>query len=133
MRINGRRGAFQISLGSVFLLIGLNYFIDPTPSLSFAWFYDYLPYHLLGAHWFITGVVAIFSSFLPRPKDWLSFALLTFSPAAHGSIYIFSLVTGDSDTFLAPLMFYGLAGMVIIVSGMQGPADRDIRKIEVKL
>lgn len=132
MRINGRRGAFQILFATVYLIIGASYVIVPSTASRRAaldWLTEVIPLDVIGWLWIIGALIAVTGAFLPRPKDWYAYAVLTFVPAVWGAFYLISWMVGDSRTgWLTSALYWVIAGAVMVVSGMQGTKDRDERE-----
>lgn len=130
-RINGRRGAFQLLFGIAFLMLGISQFIrdEYTPALQ--WLAEYFPAPgPFGIVWLAAGVAGIIGSVLPRPKDRYSFILLTAAPTFWGGLSVIGGLVGPANTsFLAAVMYWTVAGAVMVVSGMTGDTDRDHREV----
>jgi hypothetical protein len=130
-RINGRRGAFQLLLGTVFGMLAIAMLSARDFSPTMQWLEAYLPSPTpLGVVWAVAAASAFIGAFLPRPKDWFSFAALTVAPALFGFLAaIGGLIEPMGTTPLAIIMYWALAGVVMVVSGMTGDRDRDYREV----
>ena len=83
IRVNGRRGAFQIVFGFVCLVVGSSFFFMPgTPSREeiFRWLTPYVPLGWFASLWVNAGLIAMVCAFLPRPKDAAGFIAMVFAP-----------------------------------------------------
>lgn len=129
-RINGRRGAFQLLFGIVYGCLALAMSRKWTTSLE--WMGDYVSHYVLVAVWAIPAIAAFVGMFLPRPKDALSFALLTAAPILNGVLFIIGAFVAPSVTSPYGLIVYwALGAAVMVVSGMTGDSDRDEREVKV--
>lgn len=128
-RINGRRGAFQILLGTVFGMLATSLFITKDYPSSAAWLETFIPNPAtLGIVWMVPAIAAYIGAFQPRPRDWFSFFALTLAPMIWGSLsFIGGFIAPTGTTPLAIIMYWCLAGTVMVVSGMTGDRDRDER------
>ena len=130
--INGRRGAFQLLFCIVYTLIGISYLLV-APSAGRVSALSWLPelvVNCLGFIWLMVAAMALAGTFLPRPKDRLSFTALTLAPAIWGFIYLIAWLFGTSQTgWVTTCLYWSMAGAVMVVSGMQGPTDRDERQM----
>lgn len=129
--INGRRGAFQVLFGFVYLLMGITYVFIPSSHGSVAaleWIAGTVPLHVLGLLWLIAAIMGVVGSFQPRPRDRTSFMALAVVPALWGGMYAAGAVaTGNYSYLLTTLLYLVIATAVLVVSGMSGASDRDIR------
>jgi hypothetical protein len=133
VRINGRRGAFQIVLGVVYLVVGSSFFFMPgTPSReeTFRWLTAYVPLGWFASLWIVAGCVALVCAFLPRPRDAAGFIALAFAPGIWVGLFTIGAFMSGSVLALVSAIIYGTFGAIpIIVSGMEGPRDRDHREV----
>jgi hypothetical protein len=133
VRINGRRGAFQLVYAAVYCVIGLSFVLVPSAasrSESLRWLAELHAVQYFGALWLMAAGAAVMGSFLPRPRDWFSFVALTFAPAVWGGLFLIGFLTGASPLGLVSTAVYWLfAASPMIVSGMQGATDRDHRRV----
>lgn len=131
--LNGRRGAFQLLFSAVYLVIGVSFFLLPgTPGRAAAlhWLTEMLPLWPLAALWIAAGLTGILGAFLCRPKDWVGFFALTLTPAAWGSLFgIGVLLSAPPIGLVSMVTYWLLAAAPMVVSGMQGPNDRDAREV----
>jgi hypothetical protein len=132
-RLNGRRGAFQVVMGVVYLVVGSSFFFMPgsaNRAETFRWLTPYIPLAVFAALWIIAGAVALFCSFLPRPLDATGFMALVFAPAIWFGLFAISAIVNVNISALVSGIIYGAFGAVpLIVSGMEGPRDRDHREV----
>ncbi|UVF61147.1 membrane protein [Arthrobacter phage Aoka] len=131
-RINGRRGAFQLVFGLVYLIVGMGYFMTPGTTLRdryFSWLGP-VPLDAFAALWVAAGAIAIVSAFLPRPRDAAGFMALVFAPGIwFGLFVIAAAVTGSAAAIVQAALYAVFSVAPLIVSGMQGPEDRDHREV----
>ncbi|MGK3957901.1 hypothetical protein ACLKOZ_17115 [Arthrobacter sp. R4] len=128
-RINGRRGAFQLLFGIVYGCLALA--MSRKWPTSLEWMGEYMSHHVLVACWAIPTVAAFVGMFLPRPKDALSFALLTTAPILNGFLFIIgAFVAPEVTSPYGLIVYWALGAAVMVVSGMTGDRDRDERKVE---
>lgn len=138
-RINGRRGAFQLLFGVVFACLMVLALIAKDFSPALVWIPKWLSQEgilitpgALAPIWGIPAIAAVLGAFLPRPKDWFSFALLTFAPSMYGCLFILGgLVSPQGTSIAGAIIYWALAGSVMVVSGMTGDHDRDDRKTKL--
>ncbi|ALV45838.1 hypothetical protein MB46_10435 [Arthrobacter alpinus] len=128
--VNGRRGAFQVLFATVYTLVSVSYLlVPPSPGRSSA--LSWLPgahVHYLGFIWAVVAVVGFVGATLPRPRDRFSFIGLTLAPTIWGFLYLIGWMLGTSKTgWVTTCLYWAIAGAVMVVSGMQGPSDRDER------
>jgi hypothetical protein len=130
-RINGRRGAFQLLFGTAFLMLAIAYFIAIDFPPAIAWIHAYLPTPgPLGFIWLIPAIAGLAGAFLPRPKDWFSFAALVFAPSVWGCFYIIGgLMQPHGTSILGAILYWAIAASLMVVSGMTGDRDRDHREV----
>ena len=131
-RINGRRGAFQLLFGGIFVVVGLNFFATEHQAAAekyFGWLGP-VPLGWFAALWVVAGVVAIACAFLARPKDAAGFVALVFAPGIWLGLFVTSaIVTGSQAALVQGIIYGGFAAAPLIVSGMQGADDRDQREV----
>jgi hypothetical protein len=132
-KINGRRGAFQLVYAGVYLVVGISFVLNPDAASrqqALRWLADLGAVSLFGWLWIIAAVVACAGAFMPRPQDWFSFFMLVFAPAVWGGLFVIGVCAGAAPFGLISAAIYWLfAASPMIVSGMQGPGDRDYRRI----
>lgn len=131
-RINGRRGAFQILFGVVYGCLTIAILLSKTfaPALVFLGASG-IPPSALAAIWAPPAIAALIGAFRPRPKDAFSFILLTFAPTAFGCLYLIGgFVSPVGTSFFGVVLYWALAGAVMVVSGMTGDRDRDERRVK---
>lgn len=134
-RINGRRGAFQIVMGAVYLVVGSSFFFMPAaPSrdATFSWLTQFVALGWFAALWILAGLVAVACAFMPRPKDAPGFIALVFAPGIWFGLFIISAIITGSPLAVVSGIVYGTFGAIpLIVSGMDGPQDRDHREVSL--
>lgn len=136
--INGRRGAFQALFSVSYLALGLSYILsEPSPgrAQSLSWLTNLmpvLPLDTLGLIWLIAGVFGAWGARRPRPKDEWSFIALTLAPTIWGFLYLGAVVFGTNvHGWVTSILYWCIAGAVMVVSGMTGDNDRDERPVKV--
>lgn len=132
-RLNGRRGAVQLLLSVVYLVIGASFLLIPQPEsrmLALRWLVEILPLQPVAGLWILAAMVGAVSAFFCRPKDWVGFFALTFAPAVWGSLFLVGVLFGaPSSGIVSTVVYWAFAAVVMVVSGMQGPHDRDVRDV----
>lgn len=130
-RINGRRGAFQVLFGMVYACLTAATFLSKDYPPALAWLEPFGPPAVLAIIWAPPTVAAFLGALLPRPKDAFSFILLTFAPTAFGCLYLIGgLISPVGTSFFGVVLYWALAGAVMVVSGMTGDKDRDDREVK---
>jgi hypothetical protein len=132
-RINGRRGAFQLLFGVVYGMLTIGTFIAQDFPPALVWLETYLDTPaLLAPVWATPALAALIGAFLPRPGDWFSFAAMTFAPAIWGCLYLIgAFVEPHGTSLFGVILYWALAGAVMVVAGMTGDKDRDHRETAV--
>jgi hypothetical protein len=129
--VNGRRGAFQALFAAAYLALGASYaFLPSSPGRAQALAYlpDFIPLNILGLIWLVAGVFGVVGATRPRPKDEWSFMVLTLAPTVWGCLYLAASFTGTSaQGWVTSVLYWCIAGAVMVVSGMTGDNDRDER------
>jgi len=131
LRINGRRGAFQLVNAAVYLVVGASFLLTPgagTRQATLRWLTDYVPLEPFAALWVIAATLGVVSAFQCRPRDWFGFAALVFAPAVWGALFFIGACTGNPAAITSADVYWLFAALSMIVSGMQGERDRDTRK-----
>jgi len=129
-KINGRRGAFQLVSAGVYLIVGLSFLLAPASgsrSTSLRWLTEYVPLEPFAALWVIAAALAAVAAFRCRPRDWFGFAALVFAPAVWGALFFIGAFTANPASFTSAAVYWLFAALSMIVSGMQGERDRDLR------
>ena len=131
-RINGRRGAFQLVMSAVYLVVGSSFFFAPASASreeTFRWLTPALPW--FAALWIIAGVIALVSAFLPRPRDAVGFIALVFAPGIWVGLFVAAglFASGNPLAFVSAIVYGAFGAVPLIVSGMEGPRDRDHREV----
>ena len=131
-RVNGRRGAFQIVFGAVYIIVGLNFFATEHQAAAekyFGWLGP-VPLGIFAALWVAAGVIAAASAFLARPRDAAGFVAMVFAPGIWLGLFMISAaVTGSAAAAIQGLIYGCFAAAPLIVSGMAGDKDRDHREV----
>lgn len=133
IKINGRRGAFQLLFAGVYLIVGFSFLTTPSSGsrqAALRWLTGFVPLEPFAALWIVAGLLGVVSAFLCRPRDWFGFAALVFAPAVWGALFFIGGLTGSFTAFTSAAVYWLFAAAPMIVSGMQGPTDRDRRKIQ---
>lgn len=129
-RINGRRGAFQLLFGIVYGCLALA--MSRKWPTSLEWMGEYTSHYVLVAVWAIPAIAAFVGMFLPRPKDALSFALLTAAPLLNGSLFLIGAVIAPATASpYGTIVYWAFGAAFMVVSGMKGDSDRDERKAKI--
>jgi hypothetical protein len=132
MRVNGRRGAFQLLFAFIHFFIGFSFITAPAASSRTAAL-GYLeslsiPIAPLAALWVISAGFAVVSAFYCRPRDWFGFAALVFAPTVWGALFLLGVALGGPPLgLLSGAIYWVFGATAMIVSGMQGERDRDKR------
>jgi hypothetical protein len=131
--INGRRGVFQLLFAVVYIVIGASFLLIPhTPSRleALRWLIELMPLWPFACLWLAAGVMGAVSAFFCRPKDWVGFFALTLVPAVWGFLFLIGVVLGSPLLgVVSTAIYWLLAAAMMVVSGMQGPNDRDARDV----
>jgi len=130
LKINGRRGAFQLVSAGVYLIVGASFLLTPgagTRQTSLRWLTEYVPLEPFAALWVLAGLLGIVSAFQCRPRDWFGFAALVFAPGVWGALFFIGAITGNPAAFNSAAVYWLFAALSMIVAGMQGERDRDTR------
>lgn len=123
-RINGRRGAFLLLWGIIYILLGLTYFISGLVPPALRWLYPLIETEFLGFVWTVPAIFAIIGSRSQRPADAYAWAALATAPVIWACLYfVGSFLTGEFTSSLGIIVFGGLAGTFMIVAGMEGTSD----------
>jgi len=131
-KINGRRGAFQLLFAGVYLIVGLSFMLTPgagTRQNSLRWLTAYVPLEPFAALWIGAAILGVIAAFKCRPADWFGFAALVFAPAMWGALFFIGGILGSPAAFTSAAVYWLFAAAPMIVSGMQGPNDRDNRPV----
>lgn len=133
--VNGRRGAFQALFAVSYLALGVSYvFIPSSPGRAhdMSWLIEFVPLNVIGVIWAVAGLVGVWGATRPRPKDEWSFIALTLAPTIWGFLYIVAVVVGTNPYgWITSVLYWCIAGAVMVVSGMTGDNDRDERETRV--
>lgn len=126
----GRRGAFLILFGVVYLLLGFSYATTPvTPvmrtTLKLA--LNVAPLWVYGLMWLAAGTVAVISgAFLSPVRDAAGFVCAVIAPTLWAAVYLAAWVDHDAPRmWVAAALYAAVAGAVSVVSGMANPAVLD--------
>ncbi len=124
--VNGRRGAYLLFKGLLYVFIGLAYLVPtPTPGTqrSLAFLLELqIPFWLIGLGWVVGGLLGACGAFF-RHDGW-AFSTLAAVATAWTLVYLASWAIGESPRgyFLA-LPFAAIAGATIIVAGMMSAGE----------
>ena len=124
----GRRGAILLTLGFMWVVIGLG--VYDSAGVDRDLLHEYIPSQVRALLWIVTGLLAIVHSFRPPGmSDALGFAALYLTPAmrvvSYALAWVDSLVPGMGDgypqawRFLA--IYSSMLAAVIITSGWPEP------------
>lgn len=134
--INGRRGAFQLLFGIVYACLTAATILAKDFPPALVWIPKMCAQYgltvtpaVLAAVWLIPAVAALIGAFLPRPQDRFSFSALAAAPTLYGCLYLIGGVLHPVGTSLfGVILYWALAGAVMVVSGMMGDRDKDNRE-----
>jgi len=133
LKINGRRGAFQLLFAFIHLFIGISFITAPAGSTRTAAL-GYLtnlniPLSTLAFVWILSAALAVASAFFCRPRDWFGFAALVVAPTIWGGLFLIGVLFagGPIMGYLSAAIYWVFGATSMIVSGMQGERDRDDR------
>lgn len=133
IRINGRRGAFQILFGVVFGMLATACLIadEFPPTIAWVGMFLHSP-SMLAVLWAAPCVLAFIGAFLPRPRDYFSFGAMTVAPTVWGILYVIGAVISPQETSaFGAVLYWAIAGAIMVVSGMAGDRDRDHREVSL--
>lgn len=126
--LNGRRGAFLLSFGVIYVAIGLNYMFiaaDATIRHAMSWMPAWSTIEVCGAAWAAAGVVAAVSAFLPMPRDRYGFIALAAWSSAWAIAWGIAAALGYAPRgFVGALVFAVLTVAPMAVSGLPNPVRR---------
>lgn len=134
LRINGRRGAFQLLFATIHFIVGASFLLIPAaPSRQAALQYLVdlnIPLAPFAALWILSGALATVSAFKCRPADWFGFAALVVAPSVWGVLFLAGVVFASAPPLgvLTAAIYWVFGATSMIVSGMQGQNDRDRRE-----
>ena len=132
-RLNGRRGAVQLLLSVVYLVIGASFLLIPQPTsrlIALQWLIEIVPIQPVACLWLVAALVGAVSAFFCRPSDWVGFFALTLAPAVWGCLFLIGVLFGAPMLGVVSVAIYwAFAAFLMVVSGMQGPNDRDVREV----
>jgi hypothetical protein len=122
-------------MGVVYLVVGSSFFFmpgNPSREAAFSWLTAYVSLGWFASLWVIAGLIAMVCAFRPRPKDAAGFIALVFAPGIWVGLFILSAIITGSPLAVVSAVVYGAFGTVpLIVSGMEGPKDRDHREVVI--
>lgn len=124
--VNGRRGAFLLLWGIIFLCLGMSYFVTGRVPPALKWLTEWgMQGELLGILWTIPAIFALAGAFQKRPLDAYAFAALVTAPVIWTFLYIIGcFLTGEFTAVLGVIVFAGIGATFGIVAGMEGSSDR---------
>lgn len=106
----GRRGAWLIVLGAVWMLFGVGVTLDPQPPRSWV-AYDYVWPWLQAAAWVLTGAIAVQQGFRgPHANDWVGHVALYVMPAVRVISFALSWILWLCSSILTPDHVIGWSG-----------------------
>jgi uncharacterized membrane protein HdeD (DUF308 family) len=121
-------------MGVVYTIVGASFFFMPAaPSRdeTFRWLTAYVSLGWFASLWIIAGVIAIVCAFRPRPKDAAGFIALVFAPGIWVGLFLAgAIITGSALATVSAIVYGAFGAVPLIVSGMQGPRDRDHREVK---
>lgn len=132
-KLNGRRGALQLLFTALYLVVGCSFITNPsagTRADALRWLTPYLPVEPFAALWLAAAAFSAVAAFKSRPADRFGFIALVLAPSIWGALFLIGGLTGSPAGFTSAVVYGAFAGIVMIVSGMQGDNDRDRRKIQ---
>lgn len=132
--VNGRRGAFQLLFSAIYLVIGVSFLLLPGSASradALAYITDVMPIQPFACLWVAAAVIGFVSAFLCRPRDWIGFFALVLAPALWGCLFLVGVVFAGAPVLgaVSGLIYWVFAAAPMVVSGMQGPNDRDTRDV----
>ena len=131
-RINGRRGALQLLFTGLYLVVGYSFMANPasgTRADALRWLTPYLPVEPFAALWLLAAGFAAVAAFKCRPADSFGFIALVLAPSVWGALFLIGGLTGSPSAYISAVVYGAFAGIIMIVSGMQGDKDRDRREV----
>lgn len=123
LRQLGRRGAFLLSFGAVWALIGYGQITSPPPDQrGLHLLTDRVPLEVWGWLWVTAGVVAILSAFLPQGSDRFGFLALAMIVTPWIISYLYAWWQGTFGRgWIAAALYGGLAIGIMVVAGWGEP------------
>jgi len=131
----GRRGAFLLAWGILFVLYGFGFWFAPLPEHPHNQLivHEYIPHQVRAVVWVLSGLVADVSAFRRSPgRDTIGFVAILIMPMIRSASYGFSalawIVTaslpdlfvhtyGDPRGYVSAVFYLVFVASVIIVSG----------------
>lgn len=122
-RTLGRRGAFLLSFGMVWGLIGYGQVTSPQPDQrGLHLLLDRVPLVVWGWLWITAGLVAIVSAFLPQGSDRFGFFALSLIVLPWLISYFMAWLQGTFPRgWIAAALYSGLAVGIMVVAGWGEP------------
>lgn len=119
----GRRGAFLLSFGTVWGLIGYGQITAPQPDQrGLHLLLDRVPLEVWGWLWITSGLVAIVSAFLRQGSDRFGFAALCLILAPWIISYLYAWLQGIFPRgWIASALYGALAIGIMVVVGWSEP------------
>lgn len=129
MRLNGARGQFLLSLGFIYLAIGLTYGLVKQPELAHAmkWMPSWATIQVCGVVWIVTGCIAMVMAFVPIPHDRFGFMALAGWSSAWAIAWAVAWGLGDSPVgFIGFLVYAAFASAALSVARMTNNVRRRV-------
>ncbi|MFE6126820.1 hypothetical protein ACFQ6Q_00885 [Streptomyces sp. NPDC056437] len=119
----GRRGAYLLSIGTVWTLIGYGMVTAPQPDQrGLRLLLDRVPLEVWGWLWIAAGLTAIVSAFLPEGRDWPGFLVLPLMVLPWVISYLVAWWQGDFPRgWIAAALYGALAAGIFVVAGWREP------------
>ncbi|WP_406418463.1 hypothetical protein [Streptomyces sp. NBC_01614] len=122
-RALGRRGAFLLSFGMVWGLIGYGQLVSPQPDQrGLKLLLNRVPLEVWGWLWIAAGLVAVVSAFLPQGSDRFGYAALYLMVTPWIVSYLVAWAQGNFPRgWVASALYGGLAIGIMVVAGWGEP------------
>lgn len=124
--VNGRRGAFLLLFGLIYLAIGASYTWVEVGAPIIRWMsWMPVPLWVCGLVWMVAGLAAIRFGFCTIPRDRWGFMALAAVGMGWTVAWLIAWATGDAPRgFAGAFVFAALAAAILVVSGMPNPVRR---------
>ncbi|MFJ2676411.1 hypothetical protein [Streptomyces sp. NPDC087525] len=123
-RILGRRGAFLLSFGGLWLLYGFGQLMEPLPDTrGIRLLLRLMPLDAWAVCWIVAGLFAVVAACLPQGLDWFGFPALLLIVVPWMLSYFFSWwPLGDNPRGWVTALIWAVATVpVIVVAGWREP------------